>query len=216
MEAELEKRQWVSGGCSQEAGRQVWAEVGQQTLTTLCAHGTWPGRARDANHLIEERGIIEKDRYMPLIKPVFLALALAIAPAAALAADALTVVESKFSVKETADRLAAAIEGKGLKVAARVDHAAGAKTAGLEMPPTEVLMFGNPKLGTPLMLANPQIAIELPMKMVIWQDQAGEVQLGYTAPDALKDRYAIAGKDEAFKTMSGALAAFAKQASGQE
>jgi uncharacterized protein (DUF302 family) len=153
---------------------------------------------------------------MPLFKPIFVAFALTFSPAAALASDMLTIVESKFSVKETADRLAAAIEVKGLKVAARIDHAAGAKAAGLEMPPTEVLMFGNPKLGTPLMMANPQIAIELPMKMVIWQDQAGKVQLGYTAPDSLKDRYAITGKDEAFTAMSGALAAFAKQASGQE
>jgi uncharacterized protein (DUF302 family) len=140
---------------------------------------------------------------MPPFKIILVFLTLVSAPATAFAADVLTVVESKFSVKETADRLAAAIEGKGLKVAARVDHAAGAKTAGLEIPPTEVLMFGNPKLGTPLMMANPQIAIELPMKMVIWQDQAGKVQLGYTAPDALKDRYAIVGKDEAFKQASG-------------
>jgi uncharacterized protein (DUF302 family) len=153
---------------------------------------------------------------MPTTQTILLAFALAMAPAAALAADVLTVIESKFPVKETADRLAAAIEGKGLKVAARIDHAAGAKSAGLEMPPTEVLMFGNPKLGTPLMMANPQMAIELPMKMVVWEDEAGKVQLGYTAPDTLKDRYAITGKDEAFKMMSGALAAFAKQAAGQE
>jgi uncharacterized protein (DUF302 family) len=153
---------------------------------------------------------------MPFFKTLCVVFLLAAASATAFAADVLTVVESKFSVKETADRLAAAIEGKGLKLAARVDHAAGAKAAGLEMPPTEVLMFGNPKLGTPLMMANPHIAIELPMKMVIWQDQAGKVQLGYTSPDVLKERYTITDKDEAFKTMSGALAAFAKQASGQE
>jgi uncharacterized protein (DUF302 family) len=153
---------------------------------------------------------------MPAIKPILVAIALALAPAAALAADVLTIVESKFSVRKTADRLAAAIEGKGMKVAARIDHAAGAKSAGLEMPPAEVLMFGNPKLGTPLMMANPQIAIELPMKMVVWQDQAGKVQLGYTAPDALKERYAITDKDEAFTAMAGALAAFAKQAAGEE
>ena len=126
----------------------------------------------------------------------------------------LTIVESKFAVKETADRLAKAVEEKGLKVAARVDHAAGAKAAGLDMPPTEVVMFGNPKLGTPLMLANPEIAIDLPMKIVVWQDKAGKVWLGYVAPDAMKARYAIKDKDEAFKLMSGALAAFAKAASG--
>ena len=126
----------------------------------------------------------------------------------------LTTIESKFPVKETADRLAKAVEEKGLKVAARVDHAAGAKAAGLEMAPTEVVMFGNPKLGTPLMLANPELAIDLPMKIVVWQDKAGKVWLGYVAPDVLKARYGIKDKDEAFKMMTGALAAFAKAASG--
>ncbi len=87
--------------------------------------------------------------------------------AAAAHAQVLVTLESRFSVKETADRLAAEVEKRGMKVAARVDHAAGAKAAGLEMPPTEVVMFGNPKLGTPLMLMAPSIAIDLPMKMVV-------------------------------------------------
>jgi uncharacterized protein (DUF302 family) len=153
---------------------------------------------------------------MRIAKALSVIIALASAPAAAWAEGVLTVVESKFAVKETADRLAAALEAKGLKLAARIDHAAGAKAAGLEMPPTEVLMFGNPKLGTTLMLANPEISIELPMKIVIWQDASGKVQLGYTAPDVLKDRYAIAGMDENFRAMTGALAAFSKTAAGQE
>ena len=129
--------------------------------------------------------------------------------------QALTSVESKFSVKETADRLVAELGKRSIKVAARVDHAAGAKAVGLDMPPTEVVMFGNPKLGTPLMLAQPSVAIELPMKMLIWQDKAGKVMIGYTPPDALKDRFKIAGQDEPLKTMAGALAGLAKAASGQ-
>lgn len=127
----------------------------------------------------------------------------------------LTTIESKGTVKETADRLVKALEEKGLKPAARIDHAAAAKANGLDMPPTEVIMFGNPKLGTPLMLANPEVAIDLPMKVVVWQDKAGMTQVGYVAPDALRARYGIKNHDEVFKTMTGALASFAKAAAGQ-
>jgi uncharacterized protein (DUF302 family) len=130
-------------------------------------------------------------------------------------AQSITTLESKFAVKETGDRLAAELDKRGIKVAARIDHAAGAKAAGLDMPPTEVIMFGNPKLGTPLMLAQPSVAIELPMKMLIWQDKAGKVWIGYTPPLALKDRHQIAGQDEPLKTMTGVLDGLAKAASGQ-
>ena len=154
---------------------------------------------------------------MVRLKTLLVALTLAFAgtlPQAVLAQSLLLSTESKFSVKETADRLVKAIEEKGLKVAARVDHAAGAKAAGLEMPATEVVLFGNPKLGTPLMLSNPEIAIDLPMKMLVWQDKAGKVHIGYVAPDVLKLRYGIKDRDDAFATMTGALAAFAKAAAG--
>lgn len=133
---------------------------------------------------------------------------------AAAAAQAITAMESKFTVKDTADRLAAELDKRGVKVASRIDHAAGAKAVGLDMPPTEVIMFGNPKLGTPLMLAQPSVAIELPMKMLIWQDKAGKVWVGYTAPSSLKERHQIAGQDEPLKMMAGALDGLAKAASG--
>ena len=127
----------------------------------------------------------------------------------------LATVESRFSVKETSDRLAAELEKRGIRIAARIDHAAAAKAAGLEMPPTEVIMFGNPRLGTPLMLAQPSVAIELPMKMLVWQDGTGKVMIGYTPPAALKERYRITGQDEPLTAMTGALAALAKAAGGQ-
>jgi uncharacterized protein (DUF302 family) len=131
-------------------------------------------------------------------------------------AQALKVVESKSaSVPETVERLVKAIDAKGLKVAARVDHAAGAKAAGLEMPPTEVVMFGNPKLGTPLMLANPELAVDLPLKIVVWQAPSGKVMIGYTTPEALKARFDIKDKDASFKAMGDALEAFAAAAAGQ-
>lgn len=129
--------------------------------------------------------------------------------------EKLVVLESKFGVKETLDRLAAELDKRGMKVAARVDHAAGAKAVGMELPPTEVLMFGNPKLGTPLMQSAPAIGIDLPMKMLAWQDKAGKVWIGYTAPEALKIRHGIADRDELFKTMATALDGLARSASGQ-
>lgn len=145
---------------------------------------------------------------------VFTALAMLLT-AASVNAQALVARESKFSVKETLDRLAVELEKRGMKVAARIDHAAGAKAVGMELPPTEVVMFGNPRLGTPLMLSAPAIAIDLPMRMVAWQDKAGKVWIGYTAPDTLKQRYAINDRDEQFKTMTGALDGLAKAAAGQ-
>lgn len=143
------------------------------------------------------------------------ASALTVMLAATAAADAgLVVTQSKLPVKETLDAMAKALEAKGVKVVARVDHAAGAKAAGLELQPAEVLIFGNPKLGTPLMQANPHIGIDLPMKAYAWQDAAGKVFVAYTAPDTLKARYAIKDKDEVFKAMAGALAAFTAEATG--
>ena len=134
----------------------------------------------------------------------------------AASAQTLKVMEVKSgTVAEAADRLVKAVEGKGLKVAARIDHAAGAKAAGLDMPPTEVVMFGNPKLGTPLMLSNPEVAIDLPLKIVIWQSASGKVMVGYTAADTLKSRYDIKDRDDGFKAMAGALEGFAAAAAGQ-
>ncbi len=142
-----------------------------------------------------------------------LASALFCGPAAA---QALKVVESKSaSVSQTIERLVRAIEAKGLKVAARVDHAVGAKAAGLDMPATEVVMFGNPKLGTPLMLANPELAVDLPLKIVVWQAATGKVMIGYTSPEVLKARFGIKDQDASFKAMGEALDGFAAAAAGQ-
>lgn len=145
---------------------------------------------------------------------------IAIAMCAALAAstahaDSLVKSESKFGVQETIDRLAAGLEKKGIKVAARIDHAAAAKAAGMELPPTQVLLFGNPKLGTPLMQSNPEIGIDLPMRVLAWQDKAGKVWLGYTAPEMIKGRYGITDRDEIFSTMRAALTGLTKDAGGQ-
>lgn len=128
------------------------------------------------------------------------------------AVDGLTVKTSKYSVKETVDRLAAALKEKGITPVARVDHAAAAKGAGLHLKPTEVLLFGNPKLGTPLMQVNRHVAIDLPMRVLVWEDDGGQVWIGYTPPDTLKTRYKIEGREDVLKTMAGALEAFTSAA----
>jgi len=132
--------------------------------------------------------------------------------AANAASDDLVVRESRYSVQQTADRLVAALQGKGIVPVARIDHAAAAKASGLELPPTQVVLFGKPELGTPLMQAEPKIAIDLPMRMLVWQDATGKVRVAYTKADALSDRYAITGKARNFSAMASALEAFAKAA----
>jgi uncharacterized protein (DUF302 family) len=134
-------------------------------------------------------------------------------PFSAALADALTTKPSKYPVKETVDRLTAALRDKGITPAARIDHAAAAKAAGLELKPTEVLLFGNPKLGTPLMQSNRQVAVDLPMRVLVWEDDGGKVWIGYAPPSTLKTRYKIEGRDDILKALTGALEAFASAAS---
>jgi uncharacterized protein (DUF302 family) len=108
---------------------------------------------------------------------------------------------SKYSVPETLDRLEAVLRSKGVKIFARVDHSGEAEKAGMKMPPTQVLIFGNPKAGTPVMLAAPTAAIDLPLKALAWQDGEGKVWLSYNDPAYLKQRFGLA--DEQIKTIAG-------------
>jgi uncharacterized protein (DUF302 family) len=96
---------------------------------------------------------------------------------------------SKFSVTETTDRLESLLNAKGIKVFARIDQAAEAKNVGLSMPPTVLLIFGDPKAGTPLMVKYPSLALDLPLKALIWQSTDGRVWLSYNSPEYLKSRY---------------------------
>ena len=146
---------------------------------------------------------------------IFAAALLLLLSATSALSEKLVALESEYDVKETLDRLAAELDKRGIKVAARIDHAAGAKAIGMELPPIEVLMFGNPRLGTPLMQSAPAIGIDLPMKVLAWQDNAGKVWIGYTAPETLKARHDISDRDEVFRLMAAALDGLAKSASGQ-
>lgn len=114
---------------------------------------------------------------------------------------------SPTGVKETTDTLQAAVESKGLTVFARIDHAAAAAGAGLEMQDEEVLVFGNPKAGTMLMRENPAIGLELPLKIVVWADADGATRVGYTDPAVVADRYGISEGTGIIETVSGLLKA---------
>jgi uncharacterized protein (DUF302 family)/uncharacterized membrane protein YidH (DUF202 family) len=98
---------------------------------------------------------------------------------------------SHHSVPETLDRVEAILRAKGIKVFARVDHSGEAAQVGLTMPPTQLLIFGNPKGGTPIMLAAPTAAIDLPLKALAWQDSSGQVWLTYNDPAYLMWRYGL-------------------------
>lgn len=130
----------------------------------------------------------------------------------AFAADGMTVIQSSHSVADTVSRLAGILEEKGMSVFARINHTEGATKAGMELRPTEVIIFGNPKVGTPLMLCSQSIAIDLPQKMLAWEDADGKVWLGYNAPEFLKTRHATEGCDEVFAKVAGALGNFAAAA----
>ena len=96
---------------------------------------------------------------------------------------------SKLSVDETVARLQAILQAKGVKLFAVVDHSGEAASAGLKMPNTKLLIFGNPKAGTPLMLASPSVALDLPLKILVAEDAAGKVWISYNAPAYLQARH---------------------------
>ena len=98
---------------------------------------------------------------------------------------------SKYSVEQTVEALSNILKSKGVAVFALIDHSGEAEKVGLKMRPTKLLIFGNPKAGTPLMLASPSSAIDLPLKILIWEDNQGKVWLSYSSPEYLKERHGL-------------------------
>lgn len=129
-----------------------------------------------------------------------------------LAAEGMVTVKSQHSAKETADKLENVLNQKGMTVFKRVNHTEGAKKAGLDLRPTELVIFGNPKVGTPLMQCAQTVAIDLPQKALIWEDADGQVWLGYNEPEFLRERHDIEGCDAVLKKIEGALGKFAEAA----
>jgi uncharacterized protein (DUF302 family) len=99
---------------------------------------------------------------------------------------------SHHPVDETVERLKGLLQAKGIMVFALVDHSGEAGKVGVRMPPTKLVIFGNPQAGTPLMLAAPSIALDLPLKILVWQDSGGNVWLSYNSPAYLQERHGLA------------------------
>jgi uncharacterized protein (DUF302 family) len=100
-------------------------------------------------------------------------------------------IPSHHSVDQTVDKLKTILQSKGVMLFALVDHSGEAEKVGLKMPPTKLLIFGNPKGGTPLMLASPSVAIDLPLKILIAEDSQGKVWISYNSPEYLKERHGL-------------------------
>ena len=130
------------------------------------------------------------------------------------AMDDWIIKQSPDDVDTTTDRLIAVIIKAGATVFARINHQKGAMEAGLEMQPATVVLFGNPKIGTPIMKANPRAAIDLPIRVLIWSED-GKTQIGALAPAALKARYGIEGVEKPFAKMGGALNKLMSAAAGE-
>ncbi|XQW86593.1 DUF302 domain-containing protein [Thalassotalea piscium] len=121
------------------------------------------------------------------------------------ASDGLVKYKSQYSVKETADRFEQVIKSKGLTLFARIDHQKNATGAELKLRPTEVIIFGNPKIGTLLMQCEQNVAIDLPQKVLVSEDANNQVWLSYNQPNYLMERHTIKGCDKVLRKISGVL-----------
>jgi len=126
------------------------------------------------------------------IRPLFVAAALMLVSTLAAASDGLIAVKSPHSAQDTMKRLEDIVKQRGLKVFARIDHAAGAANVGMTLRPTEVLIFGNPKSGTPFMECAQTVGIDMPLKALVWEDASSQVWVGYNDPAWLAKRHGVA------------------------
>jgi uncharacterized protein (DUF302 family) len=134
-----------------------------------------------------------------------------------MAADGLITIRSSFAPEETTNRFEAAVRAKGMTVFAHIDHAAGAAEVGLPLRPTDLLIFGDAKAGTPLMQGVQTLGIDLPLKVLVWQDASGVTWLSYNDPLWLAKRHGAGADIQAVAGgMSGALAALAKAATASQ
>ena len=127
-------------------------------------------------------------RAVPLVG---LALSVSAADNAVKMKNGIVNVPTNHSVGETVEKVKSILQSKGITLFVLIDHSGEAEKVGLKMPPTKLLIFGSPKGGTPLMLAAPSIAIDLPLKILVWQDGQGKVWLSYNSPEYLKERHGL-------------------------
>jgi uncharacterized protein (DUF302 family) len=105
--------------------------------------------------------------------------------------EGIITIPNNHSVEQSVDRITRILESKGVMLFAVIDHSGEAAKVGMKMPPTKLLIFGSPKAGTPLMLAAPSIAIDLPLKILVWEDGQEKVWLSYNDPEYLKERHGL-------------------------
>lgn len=122
--------------------------------------------------------------------------------------NGLITAKSPYTVDETLDRFEAAVTNKGMTIFARIDHAEGAAKVGKKLQPTVVLIFGNPTIGTLLMQSTQTAAIDLPLKLLAWEDDGGQVWIAYNNPDYLVKRHAITDRDPVVEKMRKAMSQF--------
>ena len=126
----------------------------------------------------------------------------------------LTSVPSSFDPKVTMDRVEAQIQARGLNVFARINHAAGAAEVGLPLAPTDLIIFGNARGGTPLMQSVQTVGIDLPLKILVWQDAANNTWLSYNEPRWIAQRHGVVDGESTINKMADLLRTIAKEASG--
>lgn len=129
-------------------------------------------------------------------------------------AQGLVIQRSTHNVTQTTDRLESVLRAKGMKIFARIDHSAGAQSVGVELPPTILLVFGNPKIGTQLLTSNRMVGIDLPLKALIWEDADANVWLAYNDPAYIARRFDIENRKQVIGKMRGALKKFTTHATG--
>ena len=128
--------------------------------------------------------------------------------------EGLTTIASRFDPKETMDRLESEVRARGMTVFARIDHAAGAAEVGLTLRPTELIIFGNARGGTPLMQSVQTVGIDLPLKALVWEDASGTTWLSYNEPSWIAQRHSIANAEPVVSKMAAALSAISRKAAG--
>jgi uncharacterized protein (DUF302 family) len=146
-------------------------------------------------------------------KLILIALSILLIAIPVEAADGVVNVSSTFSVKETADRMEGILKEKGMTIFNRIKHSENAGKVGIELRDTELIIFGNPKVGSPLMKCQQSVAIDLPQKAVIWEDDKGKAWISYNDPRYLEKRHNITGCEEVISKIEKALAGIVKSAS---
>ena len=126
--------------------------------------------------------------------------------------EGLTSIRSRFGPKETMDRLQAEIRAQGMTVFARIDHAAGAAEVGLRLPPTELIIFGNARGGTPLIQAAQTTGIDLPLKALVWEDASGKTWISYNEASWIVQRHSVANAEQVVSKMAATLSAISRTA----